>query len=39
VVAMGSWVIYMLFAWFVIFAMMFWSIGKLLEAEKQGQGS
>jgi hypothetical protein len=36
---MGSWVIYMLFAWFVIFAMMFWSIGKLLEAEKQGQGS
>ncbi len=36
---MGSWVIYMLFAWFVIFAMMFWSIGRLLEAEKQGQGS
>ncbi len=36
---MGSWVIYMLFAWFVIFALMFWSIGKLLEAEKQGQGS
>jgi len=36
---MGSWVIYMLVAWFVIFALMGWSIGRLLEAEKRGQGS
>ncbi len=35
---MESWVIYMLIAWFVIFAMMYWSIGKLLKAEK-AQGS
>ena len=36
---MGSWVIYMAIAWIIILAMMFWSIGRLLEAEKQGQGS
>ncbi len=36
---MGSWVIYMLTAWIVIFALMGWSIGALLKAEKQGQGS
>ncbi len=35
---MGSWVVYMVIAWIIIFAMMFWSIGKLLEAEK-AQGS
>lgn len=35
---MGSWLIYMLFAWFVIFAMTWWSIGRLLQAEK-AQGS
>jgi len=35
---MESWIIYMLFAWFVIFAMMYWSISKLLQAEK-AQGS
>ncbi len=35
---MGSWVIYMLTAWFAIFALMGWSIGRLLSAEK-AQGS
>jgi len=38
---MGSWVIYMLLAWLVIFAMMGWSINRLLKAEKaqKTQGS
>ncbi len=35
---MGSWVIYMIIAWIVILALMFWSIGRLLSAEK-AQGS
>ncbi len=31
---MESWVIYMLAAWLVIFALIGWSIGRLLKAEK-----
>lgn len=31
---MGSWAVYMLIAWLVIFAMMGWSINRLLKAEK-----
>ena len=33
---MGSWVIFMIAAWIVIFIMMGWSIGVLLEHQKQG---
>ncbi len=36
---MESWVIYMLTAWLVIFAMMGWSISRLLKAEKQAKSS
>ena len=36
---MGSWIIYMLGAWVVIFALMGWSISRLLESEKRAQGS
>ncbi|AEK72784.1 hypothetical protein GQS_04415 [Thermococcus sp. 4557] len=31
---MESWIIYMLIAWLAIFAMMGWSINKLLKAER-----
>lgn len=35
---MGSWVIYMLVAWAIIIGMVYWSVSKLLSAEKGAKG-
>ncbi|BAD85622.1 hypothetical protein, conserved [Thermococcus kodakarensis KOD1] len=35
---MESWVIYMLIAWAVILGMVYWSVSKLLSAEKEAKG-